>query len=102
MHVKYAWTNFRAVVSADSIGTQAFADLTITRDGCSANYKVAILYPLVGCESDGKADDALCDPNPTETNPYGSGIGVGIATKCEDVGTGDSPNFVCVPTNMAP
>jgi hypothetical protein len=105
--VKYAWSNFRALVSADSIGTQSFADLTITRDGCSANYKVAILLPLVECAGDdGKGnaipDQTLCDPNPTDTNFYGSGIGVGIDTQCQDVGTGDSPSFVCVPTRTSP
>jgi hypothetical protein len=105
--VKYAWSNLRVIQTPQSPGTQTFADLTITRDGCSATYGAAILVPVVGCgtEKDGKtlADPTACDPNPNPTNVFGSGISQGVPTACEDLG-GDpaSPNFVCVPTRMAP
>lgn len=105
--VKYAWSNVRVIVSAESIGTQTFADLTLTRDGCSASYHASILSPRVGCggtDAAGKAiaDATLCDPGPTPVNPYGSGIGQGIPTSCENIGDDANPDFECVPTRMAP
>jgi len=105
--VKYEWTKVRTVQIASSPGTQTFADLTITRDGCSATYGVAILVPQVGCgiEKDGATvpDQKLCDPSPNDESLFGSGISQGVPTKCEDVSDDPmSPNFVCVPTKTAP
>jgi hypothetical protein len=110
--VKYAWSNVRIFVNADSIGTQTFADLTITQDGCSIAVQASILSPKVSCtDANGKADATLCDPLPTDANPYGSGIGQDIPTDCVDlaVHTTDptdpnnpSQDFECVPTKFAP
>jgi hypothetical protein len=102
--VKYEWKKVRTVQIASSPGTQTFADLTVTRDGCTATYGVAILVPMVGCgKEDGTADQKLCDPSPNEESLFGSGISQGVPTKCEDI-SGDpmAPNFVCVPTKTAP
>jgi hypothetical protein len=105
--VKYSWSNVRVVQTPQSPGTQTFADVTITRDGCSASYGAAILVPVVGCgtEKDGKMvpDLTACDPNPNPTNLFGSGISQGVPTACEDIG-GDParPTFFCVPTRTAP
>jgi len=91
-HVKYEWKNFKVVVSADSYGTQSFADLTYTHNGCKSDYSVSILWPLAGCET-----DTDCDPLPDPARGYfGSGIGVGVPTSCSKV------LGVCVPTKTAP
>jgi hypothetical protein len=106
--VKYEWTNLRTIQIPASPGTQTFGDLTVTRDGCSVNYGVAILVPRVGCakmDAGGKAvaDETACDPAPNSTNLFGSGISPGVPTKCEDVaGDPAAPDFVCVPTKTAP
>jgi hypothetical protein len=113
--VKYEWKKVRTIQIASSPGTQTFADLTVTRDGCSATYGVAILVPMVGCgvEKDGAtvANQKLCDPNPNEESLFGSGISQGVPTKCEDISSDPmnpdqpdamAPNFVCVPTKTAP
>jgi hypothetical protein len=113
--VKYEWKKVRTVQIASSPGTQTFADLAVTRDGCTATYGVAILVPQVGCgvEKEGKtvANQKLCDPNPNEESLFGSGISQGVPTKCEDVSSDPmapdqpdpaAPNFVCVPTKTAP
>jgi hypothetical protein len=105
--VKYVWSNVRVIQTPQSPGTQTFADVAITRDGCSASYGAAILVPIVSCgkESGGKtvADPTACDPNPNPTNLFGSGISQGVPTLCEDINNDPSqPNFVCVPTRTAP
>jgi hypothetical protein len=100
--VKYAWRNIRVIVSAESLGTQTFADLAITQDGCSANYKVSILVPKVTC-ADPKmmAEPKFCDAIPNELTP-GSGIGQGIPTTCDNLGDNMNPDFECLPTKMDP
>jgi hypothetical protein len=113
--VKYAWSNLRVIQLPQSPGTQTFADLTITRDGCSADYTVAVLVPRVDCgkTEGGKtvANPQACDPNPNATNLFGSGISQGVPTACEDISQDPaspnqpdpaSPTFVCVPTRTAP
>lgn len=115
MAVKYEWKNVRTVQIASSPGTQTFGDLTITRDGCSATYGVAILVPMVGCgvEKDGAMmpNKKLCDPSPNDESLFGSGISQGVPTKCEDISSDPmnpdqpdptAPNFVCVPTKTKP
>jgi hypothetical protein len=105
--VKYSWSNVRVIQTPRSPGTQTFADLTITRDGCSATYGAAILVPVVACgtEKGGKtvADPTACDPNPNPTNLFGSGISQGVPTACEDLaGEPANPSFFCLPTKTAP
>jgi hypothetical protein len=105
--VKYEWRKVRTVQIASSPGTQTFADLTITRDGCAVTYGVAILVPMVGCgvEKDGAMmpDDKLCSASPNEESLFGSGISQHVPTKCEDISDDPmSPNFVCAPTKTAP
>jgi hypothetical protein len=105
--VKYSWSHVRVVQTPQSPGTQTFADVTITRDGCSARYGAAILVPVVACgaEQNGKtiADPTACDPNPNPTNVFGSGISQGVPTACEDLSDDPgNPNFLCVPTKTAP
>lgn len=106
--IKYEWSNLRVIQIPASPGTQTFADVTITRDGCSVSYGAAILVPRVPC---GKTDAAgkttanfeACDPSPNPTNLFGSGISQGVPTSCEDLaGDPANPDFACVPTKTAP
>lgn len=110
-HVRYEWTNFRAIVTDLSLGVEAFANVTITRDGCKADYQVSMLSPRVQCTAlddmgnplvPAQADPSLCDPNASQTNPFGSGIHPGIPVSCEQVGSASSPDYECMPTKMAP
>jgi hypothetical protein len=110
-HVRYEWTSFRAIVSPESLGLQAFATLSVTRDGCQADYQASILSPRVPCTklddmgnpvSPPVADASLCSPNAVGSNPFGSGIHPGIAVSCENVGNDANPDFECMPTQTAP
>lgn len=97
-HIEYEWSNVRVIVTAASIGTQTFADLKYTQDGCSATYHVAILTPEVDCaDDDGNPDQTLCN---SEADPdhgfFGSGIGQGIPTTC------DPTILKCLPNKTAP
>jgi hypothetical protein len=111
-HVRFEWSNFRAIVSTQSLGLEAFANVTITRDGCQADYQVSILSPRVPCTMldamgnailPGTADPSLCNPNAAPKNPFGSGIHPGIPVSCQQVGFDPmSPDFECMPTKMTP
>jgi hypothetical protein len=114
--VKYSWSHVRVIQVPQSPGTQTFADLTITRDGCSASYAAAILVPRVDCsatDAAGKvtANQEACNPSPNSTNLFGSGISQGVPTICQDISQDPAnpeqpdpmnPSFVCVPTKTAP
>jgi len=99
-HIKYEWSNVRTIVTADSIGTQTFADLTYTQDGCTGIYHVSILTPNVDCtdpNDDTKTDPTLCnsESDPSKGFP-GSGIGLGISVSC------DPDLKLCLPNRSAP
>ncbi|MBA3548451.1 MAG: hypothetical protein H0T76_18365 [Nannocystis sp.] len=51
-NIRYEWSNARVLVSANYQGTQFSADLKFTQDGCTAEYEVRGLYPLIGCALD--------------------------------------------------
>jgi hypothetical protein len=130
-HVRYEWRNVQVVLSGASVGQQLFADLTITRDGCTADYRVALLSPETPCAIFDDAgntvggDKGQCTPtavpnvpNPTVAQLYGTGLPVGVPVACvdlnvlpvafdggEEAGSGSSapaPDFECVPTRSAP
>lgn len=62
--VTYQWSNARFVVSADAQGTQFEADLEYTQDGCTANYHVVGVYPVVPCATDDECEDDKNGINP--------------------------------------
>jgi hypothetical protein len=110
-HVRYEWSNFRAIVTDQSLGLEAFADVSITRDGCQANYHVSMLSPRVECTAldnmgnpvvPAQPDPTLCNPNASQKNPFGSGIHPGIQVECDQVGDPASPDYECMPTKTAP
>jgi hypothetical protein len=130
-HVEYTWTNVRTLQTGSSVGQQMWADLTITRDGCTASYHVALLSPQTPCATfddagnQNGADLSQCSatampnvPNPTTNQLYGSGLPVGVPFDCVDInalpagfdaggdggggGSSSSPDYECVLTNMGP
>jgi hypothetical protein len=128
-HVEYTWTNVRVAQQSASVGNELWADLTLTRDGCTAQYHVALLSPQTPCAGTDNAGNPIADvsqcsptsvpdvPNPTQAQLYGSGLPVGVPVDCMDInalppgfdagaegggGSGASPDFECVPTKTAP
>jgi hypothetical protein len=99
-HIKYEWSNVRVIVSVNSIGTQTFADLTYTQDGCVAHYQVSLLTPNVGCtdpNDDTKLDPTQCNAESDPSKGFaGSGIGQGISVTC------DPDLQMCLPNRMTP
>jgi hypothetical protein len=64
--ISYKWTNVRVVMTPAAIGTKLEADLEYTVEGCTAEYRVAAVWPAIGCgvpveeaeQPDGGSDDA--------------------------------------------
>jgi hypothetical protein len=130
-HVEYRWTNVRVALQGASVGQELWADLTITRDGCTAQYHVALLSPQTPCAATDDAgnttgpDLSQCSPtavpnvpNPSVAQLYGSGLPVGVPVACVDLnalppgfdagaggdggGSSSSPDYECVPTKTGP
>lgn len=117
-HIRYEWKNVKTVISGASVGQQLFADLTITRDGCQAQYHVSLLSPQVTCaivDANGNItghDKSICSSNavvnspmPTPQQLYGSGLPLGVPVDCVDLNAGAAgatPDWECVPTKWAP
>jgi len=93
-HITYDWSNVRIVVNAESIGTQTFAELSYTRDACTAKFTVSILTPAVGCDTNGMADQSKCD---APTDPAVASVPPGTTT-CEDQGG----QLLCLPDKTQP
>lgn len=122
-HVEYTWTNVKVLQTGASVGQQMWADLKITRDGCTASYRVALLSPQTTCAATDDAGNATgpdlsqCSPtampnvpNPTTGQLYGSGLPVGVNFACMDINwvpdagpeNLGSSDFECVLTSMGP
>jgi hypothetical protein len=111
--VKYDWSNVSFYVSPSLIGTQFKADLSYTKDACTATYHVVGLYPGVACEktvsvmacdgtnSDegtGMPNDEACSPcaDPTHGRATGSGISPDVDVAC------DPEVLLCLPKATLP
>jgi hypothetical protein len=84
--IKYAWSNFKVLVSVAHFGNQFVSDLAFSQDGCTATYRVWGLYPLVSCaDQDGKPDDRLCSSEAIVEAGMtsGSGINPDYPTACD-------------------
>jgi hypothetical protein len=57
----YEWSNVRVYVTPGADGTQFAADLKYTKDGCTAQYKVSAVYPVVSCLAYQSANPATGD-----------------------------------------
>ncbi|WP_244238300.1 hypothetical protein [Corallococcus terminator] len=96
----YAWNNLRIYNTPEIPGTQFTADLVYTENGCTAEYTVKGIWPVVKCQ-DSKTkgpSDALCDPyaDYDAGRLRGSGINPLFPVKCDPVA------FICVLTGEVP
>jgi len=84
--VQHAWSNLEVLVSEASTGTQFIGKLTVTEDGCTAEYEAWGLYPAVYCDDgEGNPVDAYCnaEPDPDAGLPIGSGINPDFPVHCD-------------------
>jgi hypothetical protein len=93
----YEWSNLRIYNTPDIPGTQFVADLRYTENGCTAEYKVKGIWPVVKCGTSGKPDEGKCDPYADPpTRLRGSGINPSFPVKC------DPDALICVLTGEVP
>jgi hypothetical protein len=100
LSLAYAWSNLRIYNTPEIPGTQFVADLRYTENGCTAEYQVKGIWPVVRCGSGtpAKPNDSLCDPLPNyeEGRLRGSGINPLFPVKCDPVA------LICVLTGEVP
>jgi hypothetical protein len=96
----YEWSNLRIYNTPEVPGTQFVADLRYTEDGCSAEYKVQGIWPVVRCRNSrtGLPDESLCDPyaDPAAGRLRGSGINPLFPVRCHPQA------LICVLTGEVP
>ncbi|MFY0525237.1 hypothetical protein ACN28I_19525 [Archangium gephyra] len=110
----YAWSNLRIYNTPEIPGTQFTAELHYSENGCTAEYTVKGIWPVVSCSKeieldtdangDGKKDkvnvpdETKCDPNPDPSvgRYRGSGINPTFPVKCDPVA------LFCVLTGEVP
>jgi hypothetical protein len=96
----YEWSNLRIYNTPEIPGTQFIADLRYTENGCTAEYTVRGIWPVVNCGSGTprKPNEALCDPYPdfNAGRLRGSGINPIFPVKCDPVA------LICVLTGEVP
>jgi hypothetical protein len=128
--IDYEWSNVKVIVDTNgsgSLGSQVFADLTITQDACSQSFHVSILAPRVQCNGADDAGNPIADDTQcsaaAHTNSdnypiigdataggqiYGSGLEPGVPTKCLNIypppagDAGANFDFECLPTKTGP
>lgn len=97
LDLTYAWSNLRIYNTPDIPGTQFVADLRYTENGCTAEYKVRGIWPVVSCATKGKPDESKCEPYADPpTRLRGSGINPSFPVKC------DPDALICVLTGEVP
>ncbi|HYI02258.1 hypothetical protein [Hyalangium sp.] len=94
----YEWSNLRVYNTPEIPGTQFVADLRYMENGCTAEYSVKGIWPVVSCATAGKPDEAKCDPYPDFNvgRLRGSGINPIFPVKCDPVA------LICVLTGEVP
>jgi hypothetical protein len=61
--IGYQWSNAKFYVTPQIPGTQFVADLAYTEGGCTSNYNVVGVYPVVDCKTwDPDTGDPIVDP----------------------------------------
>jgi hypothetical protein len=122
-HISYKWSNLTMLVRPLSNAIHFGADLTRVEGDCTVTYKVAAVYPSVGCGSatkpvlddDGKQkvddmgkplfepDYTRGKPDPTRCEPVtGSGISPDFTLTCDASADGTSGSHLCVPSKPFP
>jgi hypothetical protein len=94
----YEWSNLRVYNTPEIPGTQFIADLRYTENGCTAEYTVRGIWPVVSCATAGRPDEVKCDPYPDfeAGRLRGSGINPIFPVKCDPVA------LICVLTGEVP
>ncbi len=104
LDLTYAWSNLRVYNTPDIPGTQFIADLRYTENGCTAEYTVRGIWPVVTCSKPDPADSKKTLPDESKCLPYadpptrlrGSGINPNFPVKCDTVAR------ICVLTGEVP
>jgi hypothetical protein len=96
--ITYEWSNLRVYNTPEIPGTQFIAELRYTENGCSAEYNVKGIWPVVSCATANKPDESKCDPypDPSVNRLRGSGINPLFPVKCDPVA------LICVLTGEVP
>jgi hypothetical protein len=95
--ITYAWSGLRVYNTPDIPGTQFIADLRYTENGCTAEYTVRGIWPVVSCATNKMPDETKCDPYADPpTRLRGSGINPSFPVKC------DTKALICVLTGEVP
>jgi len=96
--ITYEWSNLRVYNTPEIPGTQFVAELRYTENGCTADYSVKGIWPVVSCATAGKPDETRCDPypDPKAGRLRGSGINPLFPVKCDPVA------LICVLTGEVP
>jgi hypothetical protein len=99
LSLSYDWSNLRVYNTPEVPGTQFIADLRYTENGCTAEYTVRGIWPVVSCATSGKADPSKCEPyaDLSVGRLRGSGINPSFPVMCHPVAlicvlTGDVPS----------
>lgn len=106
----YEWSNLSVYVTAAAVGTQFSADLKLTLNGSTCQFKAIGMWPAVDCgvhDPDSGAvtgtDPALCDPNadPANGRTVGSGINPDFGPVVCDTGIAIAPVVDAYYTSVA-
>ncbi|WP_224241743.1 hypothetical protein [Hyalangium gracile] len=73
--ITYQFDNVKVFAAPSAPGTQLSADLTYTRDGCTAKFNVRAMWPARGCNADAPKQSDRCGE--------GSGINPDFAVTCD-------------------
>jgi hypothetical protein len=97
-NITYEWSNLRVYYTPEIPGTQFVAELRYTENGCTAEYNVKGIWPVVSCATGGRPDEGKCDPfpDPSVGRLRGSGINPIFPVKCDPVA------LICVLTGEVP
>lgn len=87
-HLKYDWSNVRILNNARFTSTVLSANVTITKDGCTATYQVDAIHPVVACSIDEEC-------NPEANLAAGRSSGSGLQAALFAPGTDGKPAAKC-------
>jgi hypothetical protein len=102
--VTYDFKNIRVYTTAAAYGTQFAADLTYTKDGCSALYRVDAVYPAVDCtkaqettDSPATGDDAGASTDAFVPQGMDASADIDSSVSDEDAGDVSDADGGCAP-----
>ncbi len=78
--VKYEWSTFKTMMTTRVPGSAWTAHLKYTVDGCTAEYDVTGIWPMVTCSTD---EDCNPNANPDAGRVTGSGLSPDFKPRCD-------------------